>query len=176
MDNEKEKERIAAFCKHRKWSQVLGDISDSVATYEDIKRKLSEDAFPLDVGRFRLVVSYAQGKGFILATEGEAIYSFSISWEPLPDEEPAAEEEAKPPARNFYGATGPGENPEMGRVTHVNMVAWKRLFALEEFSRAIKGILPDLEARLQEKNEEDREAATSFDEYLDGASELLKEE
>ena len=187
MDNEKTK--LTAFCEHPRWGEVIQDITNSVLEYERLKGKLSENALPLEVGRFRLdrhhIDGSLQGWAFVggllsgsgrynncdLFADDVKIYEFGYVWEV-----PTTEHEPSTDAVHFFGTYAPVEVGEAQLVTHVTMVAWKSIFAIEEFLKAIRGILPDLERRLEEQQKQEREAATSFNEYLDGASELLESE
>ena len=183
--DKKEEERLEIFCNHPKWSLIVQGITDQVTDYERLKRELDESntMFPLDLGIFRLQVHYgysANGRIYTLLTGEQEIYDFSYSTEVLQDEEPAAEEEPEPApeGRHFFGS-GPGaptEDANFGIVTHVNQVDWKSVFHLEEFLRQIKEKVWFLQARLTEKQAEDTEALKSFDDFIEGAAELLKEE
>lgn len=183
--DKKEEERLKIFCNHPKWSVILQGITQHVGDYERLKRELDEpnSEYPLDLGIFELQAHYrysASGRRYTLSTGELEIYDFSYSTQMLQDEEPAAEEEPQtaPEGRHFFGAGpgAPGKDANFGIVTHVNQVDWKSVFHLEEFLREIKEKVVELQARLTEKQAEDKEALESFDDFIEGAAELLKEE
>lgn len=181
--DKKDEERLKIFCNHPKWSLILQDITQLVGNYERLKRELSETEtmFPLDLGIFHLQARYgmsASGRFYTLLTGEEEIYDFSYSTQVLQDEEPETEEEPAPEGRHFYGA-GPGAQgkaTKFGIVTHVNQVDWKHIFHLEDFLREIKEAVSELQVRLQEQQAEDVEALKTFDDFIEGAAGLLKEE
>lgn len=184
MDN-KEQERLKIFCNHPKWSVILQEITQHVGDYERLKRELDEpdSEYPLHLGNFHLEARYrysASGRRYTLSAGEEEIYDFSYSTQMLQDEEGEAEEEPEPApeGRHFFGAGpgAPGKDANFGIVTHVNQVDWGSVFQLEEFLRLIKENLAVLQARLTEQQAEDKEALKDFDDFIEGAAELLKEE
>jgi len=188
MDNTNE-ERLKIFCNHPKWSLILQGITQQVGDYERLKRELDEpnSEYPLDLGNFQLQGHYrysATGRSYTLSVGEEEIYNFSYSTKVLPDEEGEAEGEAEeepepaPEGRHFFGS-GPGspfKSLNFGIVTRVNVVDWASVFQLEIFLGLIKEKVAFLQARLTEQQTEDKEALESFDDFIEGAAELLKEE